>query len=345
MKINADFRLPAEWEAVSAVLLAWPHADTDWVHMLDDVRDCYLHIIKEISLRAKVILIGPEHPDNYLPGTRVDNIFCVEIPTNDTWTRDYGPITMVDSSGRPALLDFTFNGWGLKFAADKDNCATRQLIEHHVLSGTYVNRLGFVLEGGGIDCDGRGTLLTTSQCLLSPNRNAQLNRSDIEMYLSQTFNLNRVLWLEHGALEGDDTDSHVDTLARFAPPGDVIFFSGCAEPDDSHYKELSAMREELQALRTPEGMPYHLMELPIPDAINDPDDGSRLPATYANFLFVNGAVLLPVYGQPMKDRIARQMLEAALPDYEIVPINCSALIRQHGSLHCATMQLPEKVFD
>ena len=344
MSYTTNYRLPAEWEEVSAVLLAWPHADTDWSHMLDDVRACYLQVIEQISLRAKVIIIGPDEPECYTPETNADNVFFVKLPTNDTWTRDYGPISMVDKEDRTALLDFTFNGWGLKFAADKDNRVTRRLFEQEVLSGEYINRLGFVLEGGGIDCDGKGTLLTTSECLLSPNRNGEMTRQQIEDYLKQTFNLNRVFWLENGGLAGDDTDSHVDTLARFAPPGDVIFFSGCVEPEDEHYASLKAMRLELEALRTEDGKPYHLLELPIPDPIYDPDDGIRLPATYANFLFVNGAVLLPVYGQPMKDLIARQMLESALPDYEIIPIDCSALIRQHGSLHCATMQLPKNVF-
>lgn len=345
MTVNKDLRLPAEWEPVSAVMMAWPHGATDWAHMLDEVRQCYLNIIREVSKRARVLLIGPEHPAEFLDGTIVDNVYKVEVPTNDTWTRDYGPVTMVDSSGNPTLLDFTFNGWGLKFAADKDNYATRRLFEQKVFSGRYANRLGFVLEGGGIECDGRGTLMTTSQCLLSPNRNAEMSKEEIEAYLKETFNVDRVLWLDHGALEGDDTDSHIDTLARFAPPGDVIFFSGCIEPYDSHFEELKAMREELEKLRTPEGHPYHLMELPIPDPVYDPDDKIRIPATYANFLFVNGAVLFPTYGQPMKDLIARQMLEAALPDYDIVPIDCSALIRQHGSLHCATMQLPLNVFN
>ena len=345
MNINNSLRLPAEWEPISAVLLAWPHSNTDWAHMLDQVRSCYLDIIREISKRAKVILIGPEQPAEYSAGTITENVFFVQMPTNDTWTRDYGPITMVDTDGRPTLLDFTFNGWGLKFAADKDNCATRVLVGKDVLSGKYANHLGFVLEGGGIECDGKGTLLTTSQCLLSPNRNAEMTKEQIEQYLKDTFNLNRVLWLDHGALEGDDTDSHIDTLARFAPPGDVIFYSGCIEPEDSHYNELKEMREQLAQLRTADGKPYHLMELPIPDPVFDPDDNIRIPATYANFLFVNGAVLLPVYGQPMKDLMAKQMLEAALPDFEIVPIDCSALIRQHGSLHCATMQLPLNVFN
>ena len=344
MNKSEDLRLPAEWEEVSAVLLAWPHHDTDWADMLEDVRQCYLQIIEQISLRTRVIIIGPEEPSAYTPATNKENIFYIELPTNDTWTRDYGPITMLDKTGKPVLMDFMFNGWGLKFASDQDNRATRRLFDKGLFNGNYSNRLGFVLEGGGIDTDGQGTLLTTSECLLSPNRNGQLTREEIEQYLKKTFNLNRVLWLDNGGLEGDDTDSHVDTLARFAPPGDVIFFSGCVESDDSHYPKLKAMREELEKLRTPDGNPYHLMELPIPDPIYDPDDGIRLPATYANFLFVNGAVLLPVYGQPLKDMIAQQMLEAALPDYEIIPIDCSALIRQHGSLHCATMQLPANVF-
>lgn len=334
-------RLPAEWEPVEAVLMAWPHRGTDWAYMLDDVRQCYSDIIAAVAKRAKVILVGPEAPEeSYLPqGDLRDNVEFIEVPTNDTWTRDYGPIVTFDNSV-PYINDFKFNGWGLKFASDCDNLVTMHLCASGRLEGTRVNRLGFVLEGGSIESDGKGTLITTLDCLSSPNRNGGMNCEQIEAYLKEAFGLERVLWLTEGALEGDDTDGHIDTLARLAPPGDVIFYTGCQEEEDNHYNTLNAMRRQLGELRTSDGLPYHLIELPLPDAIYDPDDGTRLPATYANFLIVNGAVLLPVYGQPMKDLVAQMTIKAAMPDYDVVPIDCNALIRQHGSLHCATMQLP-----
>lgn len=336
-------RLPAEWEPADGILIAWPHADTDWAYMLADARKCIGQIIAAASQRARVIVIGPEQPaDGDIPtNANMANITFVEMPTNDTWTRDYGPIGCIDADGSPALHDFKFNGWGLKFAADRDNLATLRLFEKGIFRGRRANRLNFVLEGGSIESDGAGTLLTTEECLLSPNRNGELDKAEVEEYLKQTFDLHTVLWLSHGALEGDDTDGHIDTLARLAPPGDIIFYVGCSDPDDVHYETLTAMKADLQALRTPDGNPYTLIELPLPDPVFDPDDGSRLPATYANFLILNGAVLMPVYGQPMKDLMAVQLIQAAMPDYEVITIDCNALIRQHGSLHCTTMQLPK----
>ena len=214
------------------------------------------------------------------------------------------------------------------------------MAENGVFAAERINRLGFVLEGGSIESDGCGLLLTTSECLLSPNRNGDLGQERIEAYLSKAFGLKKILWLDHGALEGDDTDSHIDTLARLAPPGDVIFYTGCSDKEDSHYESLCRMAEQLRGFTTSDGRPFNLIELPLPDAVYDPDDASRLPATYANFLILNNAVLLPVYGQPLKDRQAADTLRVAMPGYEIIPIDCRALIRQHGSLHCVTMQFP-----
>lgn len=336
-------RLPAEWEPADAVLIAWPHQGTDWAHMLPEIRACYADIIAAIARRAHVIVIGPESPDDaYLPDDdRRQKVIYIPLPTNDTWTRDYGPITTIEPDGALTANDFTFNGWGLKFAADKDNLATSELIGTGIFNAVRRNRLGFVLEGGSIESDGRGTLITTADCLLSPNRNGAMTIEQIQQQLTEVFSLERVLWLHHGALIGDDTDGHIDTLVRIAPPGDVLFYTGCSDPDDEHYSDLCLLRDELKELHTATGLPYNLIELPLPDAIYDPEDGHRLPATYANFLILNGAVLLPVYGQPMKDLMAKMAIQAAMPDYEIVPIDCTALIRQHGSLHCATMQLPK----
>lgn len=344
--MNNTLRLPAEWEASQAILMAWPHEGTDWAHMLEDIRRCYADIIAAAAARAKVILIGPEEPDEkYMPaGDLRNNVIFFNIPTNDTWTRDYGAITCVrtDQNGNSSfeVNDFMFNGWGLKFASDCDNLATLRLFDKGVFAGRRVNRLGFVLEGGSIESDGAGTMLTTADCLLSPNRNGDLNLEQVEERLKEMFNLHTVLWLTKGALEGDDTDGHIDTLARLAPPGDVIFYTGCHDEADSHYECLNAMYNELRELRTADGRPFNLIELPLPDPIYDPDDEIRLPATYANFLILNGAVLLPIYNQPMKDLMAQMAVKAAMPEYDVVPIDCRALIRQHGSLHCATMQFP-----
>lgn len=334
--------IPAEWARQSGIQLTWPHAGTDWHYMLEEVQQCFARIAREISRREQLLIVTPE-PDKVkrqlADGTYMPNVHFLACETNDTWARDHGAISLNDTEG-VSLLDFTFNGWGLKFPADKDNLITRQAVEAGVLQGKYVNRLGFVLEGGSIESDGAGTLLTTTRCLLSPNRNGQMNRAEIEAYLRSAFSLQRVLWLEHGSLAGDDTDGHIDTLARFCAP-DTIAYVQCSDAGDEHYRELRLMEEELRSFRTSEGNPYVLVPLPMPDAIVE--GGERLPATYANFLIMNGAVLYPTYAQPANDAKAGEILRGIFPDREIVPIDCRPLIRQHGSLHCVTMQYPAGV--
>ncbi len=331
--------LPAEWYPQSGVQLTWPHAGTDWRYMLDEVRACFADIARHVARRETLLIVTPEPEEvrRQIQATvNMDNVRFLRCDTNDTWARDHGPLTLIEE-GIPSLLDFTFNGWGLKFPSNLDNQITRRAVQAGALSGRYVNRLGFVLEGGSIESDGKGTLLTTSRCLLSPNRNGQMNREEIDLYLRSVFHAERVLWLDSGYLAGDDTDSHIDTLARFCPD-DTIAYVHCDDKDDEHFDELRAMREQLASFRTADGRPYRLLPLPMPRPIVE--DGERLPATYANFLVVNGAVLYPTYGQPDNDTLARETLREAFPGLEVIGIDCRALIRQHGSLHCVTMQYP-----
>lgn len=339
-------RFPAEWEPCRAVMIAWPHAATDWAYMLDEVEQCYQNLAQAIVEFADLIVVTPEpaHVEAMLRAKIGDlsRVTIAETDTNDTWTRDYGPISTISEDGEKDLVvlnDFCFNGWGLKFAADLDNLVTRKLIFNEILGrdARYRNELSFVLEGGSIESDGKGTMLTTRRCLLSPNRNGGLTRREISRHLKEVLGVTKIHWLDHGALEGDDTDSHIDTLARLAPD-DTIIYTGCENPADTHYAELSAMRDEIRALRTAEGRPFNLIELPLPAAIHD-EDGQRLPATYANYLVVNGGVLVPSYGQPKTDRLASLMIGSAYPGKKVVQVDCRALIRQHGSLHCATMQI------
>lgn len=333
-------RLPAEWENQQAILMAWPHADTDWAYMLDQVQKCYVDIIRAIIPYCKVVIVAPEADPvfNALSGCDSSRLRVVEVPTNDTWTRDYGVITTVDAAGTPVMNDFCFNGWGMKFAADRDNLVTRTLYFNSILRGRYNNCLGFVFEGGSIESDGEGTLLTTARCLLSPNRNGQMARRDISNYLKRVFGARKVLWLNSGELTGDDTDAHIDTLARLAP-NNTILYMGCQNPADEQYDELCSMAAELKSLRNADGQPFNLLELPMPPACYDAE-GNRLPATYANFLIVNGAVIMPAYGCEKTDRLACMIARVAFPGYDVIPVDCTALIQQHGSLHCATMQLP-----
>lgn len=345
MNVQVEMRaplLPAEWALQSGIQLTWPHAGTDWAYMLEEVQECFVNIACEIACREKLLIVAPD-PENVkrliADKVNMENVRFLSYETNDTWARDHGAITLTDADG-PSLLDFKFNGWGLKFAADKDNLITRRAVEAGVLKGSYVNQLGFVLEGGSIESDGMGTLLTTSECLLSPNRNGQMNRVEIEEYLRSVFHLEQVLWLDHGYLAGDDTDSHIDTLARFCSP-DTIAYVQCTDTRDEHYEALRKMEEQLKTFRTLKGDPYQLLALPMPDKIEE--DGERLPATYANFLIMNDIVLYPTYCQPENDFRAGEVLKEAFPNHEIIGIDCRALIKQHGSLHCVTMQYPAGV--
>lgn len=334
---------PAEWYPQSGIQLTWPHEVTDWAYMLDEVTTCYIELAREIARRERLLIVTP-HPKQVkqlLQGVvDLEAVTFAQCPTNDTWARDHGGITLF-CDGTPAIYDFKFNGWGLKFAANYDNLITSTLCRQGRFNARYENRLNFVVEGGALESDGAGTLLTTSECLLSPNRNGEWSQARIEEYLKETFGLQRVLWLDHGYLAGDDTDSHIDTLARFAP-GNTIVYVQCTDPTDEHYEALRRMEEQLRTFTTLEGTPYRLLPLPMADAVYD-ENGERLPATYANFLIMNDAVLYPTYRQPANDQAAAQVLQQAFPDREIVGIDCSPLIRQHGSLHCVTMQYPKDV--
>ncbi len=341
MQTNFNIHFPAEWESQSGIQLTFPHAETDWRDILDEVIPCFVAIAKEIAKRELLLIVCPdiEEVKGHL-GDDINyaNVRLVSMMTNDTWARDHAAISIF-VNGEPCLLDFCFNGWGMKFAANHDNLITRTLYKQGVFSPAvnYQNMLHCVLEGGGIESDGAGTILTTEECLLSDNRNEHLSKEELEEYYKMVLGVERILWLRNGYLAGDDTDSHIDTLARFCNKHTIAYVQ-CTNETDEHYEELKFMEDELKAFKTPDGKPYTLIPLPMADCVMDGND--RLPATYANFLIINGAILLPFYNSP-KDEIARLQLQKAFPDKEIIGINCLPLIKQHGSLHCVTMQFPE----
>ena len=312
-----EWRLPAEWEPQWGVQLTWPHANTDWAPMLDEIIATYREMAPEIEKREELLVVGE--------------------PSNDTWARDHGFITLVDDQGHARLLDFCFNGWGEKFPAELDNAINRRLYDEGKVKGEYVDCLDFVLEGGSIESDGKGTVFTTSCCLLAPHRNQPMSKDQIEERLKRELQAERIVWINHGSLTGDDTDGHIDTLVRICPD-DTLLYMGCDNPDDEQYAELHLMEEELKTFRTIEGKPYRLLKLPMPRPIIF--EGERLPATYANFLVINGAVLCPTYAQPDLDAEALRLIGEAFPEREIVGIDCRSIIKQHGSLHCCTMQYP-----
>lgn len=345
-KMPLHIVLPAEWEPQSGIQLTWPHSGTDWAPMLDEISQCYARIVREIIRFEPVMIVTPSadivHP--YIEDLDQDRIHICEVRgTNDTWARDHGGIT-VTNNDKPAVLNFIFNGWGMKYPANYDNQIVSEMESGQAFApGIKVLSPPFVLEGGSIESDGCGTVLTTASCLFSNNRNEPWLSHNTKDDLAFFLGADRLLVLENGYLEGDDTDGHVDTLARFCDP-ETIAYVQCTDPDDSHFDELLAMERELLALRTAEGKPYRLISLPMAEPVFD-EDGYQLPATYANFLILNGAVLVPAYGNDELDEQAREVLQTAFPDREIISVDCLPLIQQGGAIHCATMQYPAGVLN
>ncbi|GAB2502569.1 agmatine deiminase family protein [Pseudoxanthomonas sangjuensis] len=340
--MTTAFRFPAEWENQSAVLIAWPNEHTDWAPRLGEVEETYVALVAAITrFQPVVICVADDDLQTYaearLRSARVhmDSVrFVSNVEYDDTWLRDSGPITLRHDS-RFKLLDFRFTGWGGKFEASRDDLLVGELAGMDIFHNYFVQSIDFALEGGAIETDGDGTLLTTWRCL--HERHPDATREELTAKLAGWLNQDRVLWLDHGYLEGDDTDAHIDTLARFAP-GDAIVFQACDDASDSHYAELKAMADEIAALRTRDGRPYRLFPLPWAKPIID--EGRRLAASYANYLIIDGAVLVPAYGDAA-DAKAAEVIAAAYPGREVVQVPCRPLIWQNGSLHCITMQLPE----
>jgi agmatine deiminase len=336
-------RLPAEWEVQDGVLIAWPDENSDWHPYLYQVEPVFAEIAARISQFERIIVVASDPSEVKrqltLAQAALKSVDIVRMEMNDTWARDFGPVTVLEN-GAPLLLDFGFNGWGLKFAADKDNLITRRLHDAGKFGSTPVQTIGLILEGGSIESNGAGTIMTTAECLLHPNRNPHLERKEIEACLTRHLGADHFLWLNHGFLAGDDTDCHIDTLARLCP-NDSILYMKCNDTSDEHFDALLRMEEELASFRTRAGTPYRLVPLPLPSAIVD-EEGGRLPATYANFLVINGAVLVPTYRDEC-DETALEMIRGVFPTHTVIGIDCLPLILQHGSLHCVTMQIPKGV--
>ena len=381
-------RMLAEWEPQRMVQLTWPHKDTDWAPILPEITAVYEEMAREITKREPLLVVAPEGTPNLPSSISHHPSSIIHLPTNDTWARDHGFITVEETlthhpsslthqpsalSPQPSalrLLDFKFNGWGEKFEAKLDNEINKHLYDQGMVHGNYEDHLDFVLEGGSIESDGKGTIFTTTCCLMAPHRNQPLSQAEIEARLKEYLGAERVVWLNHGSLIGDDTDGHIDTLARICPNDTIVYTGG-----DADHPDLTLMEEELKALRTMDGKPYRLLKLPLPRPIYDSPvaegteadgsvvngsvvngsvvngsvvngsvvndaivDSDRLPATYANYLIINGAVLVPTYAQPDLDAEAMRIIGEAFPDREIIGIDCRAVIKQHGSLHCCTMQ-------
>jgi len=327
-------RLIAEFEEQSFTQILFPHANTDWVTYLSEAQKTFINIINAIRKYQKCLVVVHDVDEVKAHFTDENNLEFVQYTTDDTWARDCSALSL-EQNDEIVLLNFIFNGWGNKFDAQKDNAMT-QNIAHKYLTCKLKN-IDFVLEGGAIESNGAGTILTTAACMLNQNRNPHLNPTQITQKLKEFFGAQHILYLNHGYLAGDDTDSHIDTLARFIDEKTIMYVK-CDNINDEHYHELKLMEEELQM--TAKEQDLELISLPMCDALYF--EGERLPATYANFLFVNGAVLVPLYGVS-QDTEALEIFKKTFPQREIIAIDCSILIRQHGSLHCVTMNFPANV--
>jgi len=325
-------RLKAEWERQNLILMAFPHAKTDWANDLESAKAPFYKLAQAIAYSQMVYLLCDdiEEAKSYFCSTT--NIIFIKAKFNDTWVRDYGTLSIEDN-GKSRLLDFKFNGWGGKYEASLDNQINKYLKQKGFFS-CDLKSIDFELEGGSIDSDGNGTILTTTSCLCNTNRGG-LNQKEVEETLNQTLGAKRVLWIENSYLEGDDTDGHIDMLARFVNSNTIAYIS-CDDTQDIHYKSLKEMERELKLLKEPNGSPYNLIKLPFTKPIYKEND--RLPSSYANFLITNRAVVVPTY-EDENDKKAVETIRELFKDREIIPLPSRKLIEQGGSIHCSTMNI------
>ncbi|MBS3965112.1 MAG: agmatine deiminase family protein [Methylomonas sp.] len=334
-------RFPAEWEAQSAVVIAWPHESGDFTD-LAAIETAYQTIADTISRFQALIVIcrDAEHQSRIQSQLKNQaNIHFIAAAYDDIWLRDTVFISLQWQHPKASLqlVNFRFNGWGNKYPHAADDALNLALFAHPAIKGQPTATVNLVLEGGSVESDGQGTVMTTKNCLFNPNRNPMLTQEQITGQVMRYLGAKRILWVEQDNLAGDDTDAHIDTLARFCDT-QTIAYTSCDDAEDAHYTSLKAMEAQLQAFRTVDGNPYRLVALPLPKPIFD-DQGRRLPANYANFLIINGAVLVPTYGDAM-DAVALQRIAACFPGREAIAVPCLALVQQYGSLHCASMQIP-----
>lgn len=323
-----NIRAFGEWENQELLMLSIPHSNSDWAEYLDEILDSYEELVRAVSKYQKVLLIAPNLSD-FDRFKKFDNCKFLQIDTDDTWIRDYGAID-VEKDSEIISYDFKFNAWGGKFSSSKDDVVNKKLFEHF---GTKLEEINLILEGGSIDFNGDGVMLTTTECLLNDNRN-RLSKDELEIKLKDLFGLNKIVWLNHGFIKGDDTDSHVDTLARFIAPNKVAY-AACLDENDEHYKELNLMKKEL------ENAGFELVALPLPKPVFY--NGKRLGATYCNFIFINGAVIVPTYGDKEADDYALNTLKDAIPNREIIGVDSRVFIRQNGSLHCSSQNRYKRI--
>jgi agmatine deiminase len=340
------YSFPPEWHSHRATWFSWPRPEgISFPDKYHTVPENLARIMREIAPRERVEINVPN--GNYERivreqlaghGCPLKNIFFHHIKTNESWCRDHGP-AFVLRKGRAgkretAIVDWGFNAWGGKYPPyDDDDAVPTRIAEELGLPVFYP---GTVMEGGAVDFNGAGTVLTTTSCLLNKNRNPKLSKKQVEQYLKDYYGQKHVAWLGEG-IEGDDTDGHVDDLARFINPRTIVTAVE-DDPKDENYKILKDNRRRLDLLRDQDGRPFQIVEIPMPGTVEH--DGQRLPATYVNFYFINGALLVPTYRNKKADRRAIETLQGHLPEHQVIGVDCVELIWGLGAIHCLTQQQP-----
>ncbi len=337
---SLGYRMPAEWHPHAATWLTWPKDPVTWPDRVPEVQEVYLQFLDALTPHERVCLLVDdegvaEDVRARCRGRAVDagNLEFVVVETVDSWIRDYGPNFLLGPGDRLAFNHWGFNAWGGKYEALMRDASVPARLD--VLTDVERFEPGIVLEGGSIDVNGAGTVITTEQCLLNPNRNPGLAREQLEAYLRDYLGVQQVLWLGDG-IEGDDTDGHVDDITRFATT-DTIVTAVEADPADPNHGPLLDNVARLRAARRPDGSPWRIVELPMPGYVMA--DGDRLPASYANFYIANQVVLAPMY-RHANDAVATAILQELFPAHRVVPIQCEALVWGMGSIHCVTQQQP-----
>ena len=335
--------LRPEWTPQASVLLSWPHDKAIWQTLSSAIIHTYIKLVYAIAQFSDLTILCPTAASQdeltkclqqqNLPMQRIQ---CLCVATNDIWIRDYGPLS-IGNNDHIQLLDFEFNAWGDKYPYAFDNKVNDALQQQGHFGNTPMLQQNLVLEGGSIDYDGQGSLLSTRDCLLHPSRNPDYSEAQLQDELQQVLGVQQVLWLEGCTLLGDDTDAHIDNLARFCNPQTICYIT-CDDRHDPRYKGLRTIEKQLVSLKNCEGVPYKLVPLPSPSLVTD-QHNTILPASYANFLILNQAVLVPIYGVA-EDSQALHILSQCFPQHQIRGVDCRTLVHQYGSLHCATMQLP-----
>ncbi|MCA1613978.1 MAG: agmatine deiminase family protein [Acidobacteria bacterium] len=332
------YRMPPEWHPHAATWLAWPKDPETWPDRVEAAEAAFLEIIAALAPHEAVNLLVDNETAERAVRARfrfdgAENVRLIRLATVDSWIRDYGPNFLIDGRGGLAYNDWIFNAWGDKYDALKHDDAIPQKLES--LLGVTRFEPGIVMEGGAIDVNGAGCVLTTEQCLLNPNRNPHLSRAEIETYLGDYLGVSKVLWLGEGIV-GDDTDGHVDDIARFVSADTVV----CAveeDPADPNHEFLRDNLRRLELATDAAGRPFRVVTLPMPGEISGRD--GRLPASYANFLIANSVVLLPTFGHP-NDARAVEILHSLFPTRRVRPVRAENLVWGMGTIHCLSQQQP-----